>query len=65
MFSWIMCIGTWPGPSFITCTSCSQARLGEVALDVELGELRVVVGVLDGAGPQAVADGERHVVGGA
>ncbi len=27
MFSWIMCIGTWPGPSFITCTSKSQARV--------------------------------------
>ena len=25
MFSLIMCIGTWPGPSIITCTSCFQA----------------------------------------
>ena len=25
MFSWIWCIGTWPGPSIITWTSCSQA----------------------------------------
>ena len=25
MFSWIRCIGTWPGPSFITWTSYSQA----------------------------------------
>ena len=25
MFSLMRCIGTWPGPSFITCTSCSQA----------------------------------------
>ena len=25
MFSRMRCIGTCPGPSFITCTSCSQA----------------------------------------
>jgi hypothetical protein len=25
MFSLIMCIGTWPGPSIMTCTSCFQA----------------------------------------
>ena len=25
MFSWIRCMGTWPGPSIITCTSCFQA----------------------------------------
>ena len=25
MFSAILCIGTWPGPSIITCTSCFQA----------------------------------------
>ena len=27
MFSLILCIGTWPGPSIITCTSCFQAIL--------------------------------------
>src|ERR1700704_4984311 len=27
MFSWIMCIGTWPGPSIIVCTSCFHAIL--------------------------------------
>ena len=27
MFSLIRCMGTWPGPSIITCTSCSQAIL--------------------------------------
>ena len=26
MFSLILCIGTWPGPSIITWTSCAQAR---------------------------------------
>ncbi|CFP64769.1 Uncharacterised protein [Bordetella pertussis] len=25
MFSLIICIGTWPGPSIMTCTSCFQA----------------------------------------
>ncbi len=25
MFSLILCIGTWPGPSIITCTSCRHA----------------------------------------
>ena len=38
--------------------------LGEFALDFELGELRLVVGVGDGAGAQAVADAEADVVGG-
>ena len=38
---------------------------GQVALHLELGELRLVVGVGDGAGAEAVADAEAHVVGGA
>ena len=38
---------------------------GEFALDFELGELGVVVGVGDGAGAESVADGEGDVVGGA
>ena len=38
---------------------------GEVALHLEFGELRLVVGVSDGAGSQAVADAETHVVGSA
>ncbi len=25
MFSLMSCIGTWPGPSIITCTSCFHA----------------------------------------
>ena len=25
MFSLILCIGTWPGPSIIVCTSCRLA----------------------------------------
>jgi hypothetical protein len=36
-------------------TPCSQA-IGEFAEDIELGELRFVVGVGDGAGAQAVAE---------
>jgi hypothetical protein len=26
MFSGILCSGTWPGPSFMTCTPLAQAR---------------------------------------
>ena len=62
MFSWIRCIGTWPGPSIIVCTSCFQAILRQLAQRLELGELRLVVGVGDRAGAQAVAEGEAHVV---
>ena len=36
---------------------------GQLALGPELGELRLVVGVGDRAGSQAVAERERHVVG--
>ena len=35
---------------------------GQLALHLELAELRGVVGVGDAAGPQAVSDGEAHVV---
>jgi hypothetical protein len=38
--------------------------LGELALDFEFAELGFVIGVGDGAGAQAVADGEGDVVGG-
>ena len=37
--------------------------LGELAQRLQLGELRAVVGVGDGAGAQAVAEREGHVVG--
>src|SRR5258708_6240765 len=37
---------------------------GEFALHLEFAELRLVIGVRDGAGAQAVADAEGHVVGG-
>ena len=36
--------------------------LGQLAQRLKLGELRLVVGVRDGAGAQAVAQAERHVV---
>mmetsp|Transcript_11094 Transcript_11094/g.18065 ORF Transcript_11094/g.18065 Transcript_11094/m.18065 type:complete len:505 (-) Transcript_11094:186-1700(-) len=35
---------------------------GELALHLELGELRLVVGVVDGPRPEAVADAQRDVV---
>jgi hypothetical protein len=52
----------WPGPSIITCTSYSQAFLGELAEHFQLGELRFVAGVGQAAGTQAVAERKAHVV---
>ena len=62
MFSWIMCIGTWPGPSIMVCTSCFQAILVSSPSVPQLGELGLVVGVGDRAGAQPVAQAEAHVV---
>ena len=62
MFSWIRCMGTWPGPSIITCTSCFQAILRQLAQRLQLAELRRVVGVRDGARAQPVAQAEADVV---
>ena len=62
MFSLIMCMGTWPGPSFITCTPNFPGAPRQTALRLEFGELRLVVGVRDGPGAQTVADGKAHVI---
>ena len=62
MFSAIWWIGTWPGPSIITCTPLLPGHLRELAEGLELGELRLVVRVGDAARTQAVAEAERHVV---
>ncbi len=62
MFSLILCIGTWPGPSIITWHVVLPGDLGELAQRLQLGELRRVVGVGDGAGAQAVAEREGDVV---
>jgi len=59
MFSSIMCIGTWPGPSFITCRRV-PTRAWSVRLDLEFAELRLVIRIRNRAGAQAVADAERH-----
>ncbi|MDP1007415.1 hypothetical protein Q6240_30145, partial [Klebsiella pneumoniae] len=32
MFSLINCIGTWPGPSIMVCTSCFQGQHGKYIL---------------------------------
>ena len=37
--------------------------LGQLAQGAQLGELGLVIGVGDGAGAQAVAQAERHVIG--
>jgi len=64
MFSSIMCMGTWPGPSFMTWTPLAQARSVSSPCTFEFAELGFVVGVGDRAGTEAVADGEADVVGG-
>ena len=53
----------WPGPSFMTCTPFGPGALGQVALHFELGELRFVVRVGDGAGAEPVTNTEADVVG--
>jgi hypothetical protein len=58
----ILCIGTWPGPSIITWQPCAQAIFRQLAEGFEFGELGGVVGVGDGAGAQAVAEGEGDVI---
>ena len=55
MFSLILCIGTWPGPSIITWTSWRLRDLVQFAQRIQLGELRGVIGVGGRAGAQAVA----------
>ena len=55
-------MGMCPGPSIITWTSYSQALPGQLAQRFQLGELRLVAGVGQGARPQAVAERKAHVV---
>ena len=62
MLSLIRCIGTWPGPSIITCTSCFHAICVSSPSVASSRDLRLVVGVGDRAGPQAVAEREGDVV---
>ncbi len=57
------CIGTWPGPSIITCTSCFQAIFSQLAQRLQFGELRGVVGVGGAARPKPVAERKGDVVG--
>ena len=45
MFSLIMCIGTWPGPSMITLHVVLPRDLRELAERIEFAELRFVVGI--------------------
>ena len=59
-----MCIGHVAGAFVHHLHALGPGALGEFALHFEFAELRLVVGVGNRAGPQAVADGERDVVGG-
>jgi hypothetical protein len=63
MLNLIMCIGTWPGPSIITCTSCFQAICVSSPSVASSPIWALVVGVVDAAGAQAVAEAEGHVIG--
>ena len=63
MFSLIRCMGMWPGPSFMTWQSISQAIFVSSPWVLQFGELGLVVGVGNRAGTQAVAEAERDVVG--
>ena len=64
MFSLILCIGTWPGPSIITWhVVLGPGDLGQLAQGLQLGELGLVVGVGNRAGAQSVAEREGHVIG--
>ena len=54
MLAAIWSMGTWPGPSTITCTSLSQARLGQLAQPDQLLDLAHVGGVGQTAGAAGV-----------
>ncbi len=55
-------MGTWPGPSIITWQSCARARRPSSPITLQLGELGLVAGVGQRAGPQPVAQAPGHVV---
>ena len=57
------CIGTWPGPFVHHLDVVLPRDPRQLALRLQLGELRLVVGVGDRTRAQAVAERERHVVG--
>ena len=52
----------WPGPSTITCTPASHARLRELADLDELGDLPRVGGVVGGPGAHGVAQADGYVM---
>ena len=63
MFSRIRCMGTWPGPSFITCTSYSHAiRVSSPCVFSSANCASSLASAIE-PGPQAVAERERDVVG--
>ena len=53
----------WPGPSIITWHAVLPRLERQFAQRLQLGELGLVVGVGQAAGPQAVAEAVGHVVG--
>ena len=63
MFSLILCIGTWPGPSIMTWHVLLPRDLGQLAQGFQLGELGCVIGVGQAARPQPVAQREGDVIG--
>ena len=57
------CIGTWPGPFVHDLDVVLPGDARQLALGLQLGELRLVVGVGDRSRAQAVAEREADVVG--
>ena len=62
MLSLIMCMGTWPGPSIMVCTSCFQAILVSSPKVSSSANWASSLASCDGTGTQAVAQGEGHVI---
>ncbi len=58
----IICIGTWRGPSIITCTS---EAIFVSSPGCALGKAAPRRWHLNGAGARAIAQRQRHVIGGA
>src|SRR5580658_7373594 len=53
-----------PGAFVHYLSAVRPGALRQVSLRLQLGELRLVIGIRDGAWPQTVADGKAHIVSG-
>ena len=53
----------WPGPFVHHLATHLPGNLGQFALGLQFGKLRLVIGIGDRARPQPVAQAEAHIVG--